>query len=189
MTPFQPVREDGRAYWQVVYDWLVERIDSGDLKVDDVIFHKEVSDVLGEGVEWRQPTLKAADHLRATRHRSLESVRGVGYKLIAGIDQVKQGKRVKHRASRGLERARRHFLTVDRKMLDVDQSAKLDLTYAATAFLVNYAKETDERVAQVEDNLARLESTQIESTVQQKATEDEVARLRQRLDSLEQTTS
>lgn len=184
-VPFQPVREDQRPYWQVVYEYIVDRIDNGDLKVGDVIRFDEFESILGAGVEWRQPTLKAAKHLRETRQRSLDSVRGTGYKLVAGIDHVKQAKRVRRRAGRGLERAQQHYATVDRRLLDMDQSSKLDLALAGTAVLVGWAKETDERLDQVADEIAALKSHRRESTVQQRATADEVTELRRRLDSLE----
>jgi len=183
--PFMPVRDDQRPYWQVIYDEVVDRIDQGKLQVGEVITSGELESILGPGVEWRQPTLKAAKMLRETRQRSLDSVRGVGYKLVAGIDQVKQGKRVRRRAGRALERAQQHYQTVDRRLLSMDQSTKLDLALAGTAVLVSWAKETDERMVQVEDDIAALKNHRRESTVQQRATADEVAELRKRLDSLE----
>ena len=181
-VPFQPVREDQRPYWQVIYDEITERIDGGKLTIGDIVTSDEFEAMLGEGVEWRQPLLKAAKYLRETRQRSLDNVRGVGYKLIAGTDHVKQAKRVKRRAGRELERARQHYITVDRKFLSMDQSTKLDLALNATALLVGFAKETDERMAQVEDGLDRLNKQQQQSTVVLKATETEQADLRRQLD-------
>jgi septal ring factor EnvC (AmiA/AmiB activator) len=70
----------------------------------------------------------------------------------------------------------------------MDQSTKLDLALAGTAVLVSWAKEADERMVQVEDDIAALKSHRRESTVQQRATADEVAELRKRLDSLESET-
>lgn len=183
-VPFTPVREDQRPYWQVVYDEVVQRIDNGTLAIGDIVPFGEFQSLLGEGIEWRGPVLKAAKQLRETRQRSLDNVRGVGYKLIAGSDHVKQAKRVKRRAGRELERARQHYLTVDRGFLSLDQSTKLDLALNATALLVGFAKETDERLAQVEDNLATLQNAQHRSSVVEKATADELADLRREMDEL-----
>lgn len=182
---FEPIRTDGRAQWQVIYDEITERLNSHRLNVDDVITYDELQSWIGKGVEFRGPTLKAAEALRRDHQRSLQNVRGVGYKVIAGVEHVKQTKRQKRKASKALERSHRSMLMVDRRLLDMDQSAKLDLTLAATAALVGWAKETDSRVVQIEEDLDMVRNAQRVSTVTQRATEEEVAELKERLKALE----
>lgn len=175
MSPFTPKREDGRPQWQVLYDYLAEGIDAGRLKIGDVIPHAELAKQLGDGVNWQSPLRKAGDVLREKRQRSLEAVRGEGYRLIHGIDHVKQGKRKRRSANRALVRSHAVLSTVDRTALSLSEVEKLDLTLAATATVVRWAKETDTKVAKMETDLARLEG-------RQKADREDVLR---RLEALE----
>lgn len=184
-TPFQPTREDGRPYWQVIYDNIVERMDNGTLREGDIVTFEELQGMLDPGVEWRQPTLKAGKHLRETKQRSLDSVRGVGYKLIAGMAQVDQAKRTHRKSHRTLVRASQEIATVDHRLLDVDQSARVDQMVKGLAILAAVTKQTAERVAEHEEEIGLLKTAKMESNARLGATEDEVAELRKRLDELE----
>jgi hypothetical protein len=184
-APFQPVREDGRPYWQVIYDDIIGRIERGDLKVGDIISHEELSRLL-DGLPHYQPTAKAAQHLREHHRRNLMTVRGRGYKLVAGMDQVGQAKTLQRKSHRQLVRASRVVDTVDHKLLSPAESTMATQIQKGMAVLAGMVKMTAVKVAEHEEEIELLKSAKAESNARHRATEDEMAELRRRLDELEQ---
>jgi exoribonuclease II len=182
--PFQPVREDGRPYWQVIYDEILARMDRGDLELGDVITHVEFMAML-DGKPHHQPVIKAAEHLREHRSRSLMVVRGVGYKLVAGMEQAGQATTQQHRSQRSLVRASRFAKTVDHTLLSPLESQHVTQLAKGLAVLAGFAKMTADKVAEHEQEIEMLKSAKMESNARQQTTESEVADLRRRLDEIE----
>jgi hypothetical protein len=185
VVPFKPVREDGRPYWQVIYDDLVARMARGDLKVGDVITHEDLSKLL-DGLPHYQSTAKAAQHLREHHRRSLMVVRGIGYKLIAGMDQVGQAKTRQRRAGHGLVKAQHEAAMVDHGLLSPTESAMATQIQRGMAVLAGLVKMTAVKVAEHEEEIEILKSAKAESNARHRATEDEMSELRRRLDDIEQ---
>jgi exoribonuclease II len=184
---FQPVREDGRPYWQVIYDEIVARMTSGNLKVGDIVSHDDLSRML-DGLPHYQPTAKAAQHLREHHRRNLMIVRGIGYKLVAGMDQVGQAKTLQRKSHRTLVKASRVVSTVDHGLLSPTESAMATQVYKGMAVLAGMVKMTAVKIAEHEEEIELLKSAKAESNARHRATEDEMAELRRRLDELEHKT-
>src|SRR5690349_17656324 len=93
MQHFETTRDDGRAVWKVIYDDVEGKLHTGELKVGDTLSHHALRGLLTqeEQAGYSQAVLRAAKELRKKYKRSLQSVRGVGYQFIAGVDQGKQG--------------------------------------------------------------------------------------------------
>jgi len=183
--PFQPVREDGRPYWQVIYDDILNRIERGELKVGDIVTHEALRGLL-DGVAHHQPAIQAANHLREHHGRSLMSVRGVGYKLVAGMDQAGQATTQQRRSQRALVKASRVAGTVDHNLLSPEESRHVTQLTKGLAVLAGFAKMTAEKVAEHEHEINMLKTAKAESNARHRASEDQMADLRRRLDELEQ---
>jgi hypothetical protein len=184
LVPFQPVREDGRPYWQVIYDEIVARMDRGDLNVGDILTHDDLAAMLGGPLHY-QPTIKAGEQLREHQSRSLMAVRGVGYKLVAGMDQAGQATTQQRRSQRSLVKASKYAKTVDHALLSPVQSQHVTQLAKGLAVLAGFAKMTADKVAEHEQEIEMLKSAKMESNARQKSTESEVADLRRRLDEME----
>lgn len=185
IKPFEPVREDGRPYWQVIYDEIVARMAAGTLDIGSVITHDELSKML-DGVLHYQPVIKAAEHLREHHSRNLMSVRGVGYKLVAGMEMAGQATTLQSKSQRSLVKASRVAGTVDHALLSPVESQQVTQLAKGLAVLAGFAKMTAIKVAEHEQEIELLKSAKADSTARHRATEADMADLRRRLDELEQ---
>lgn len=184
--PFEPVREDGRPYWQVIFDELVARISRGEFQLGDIVTHEELSKML-DGVVHYQPTAKAAEHLREQHGRNLMSVRGVGYKLVAGMEQAGQAVAIQRKSQRSLVKSHGMAMTVDHNLLSPTESRQVTQIAKGLAVLAGFAKMTADKVAEHQHEIELLKSAKTESNARHRATEEEMDELRRRLDDLEKT--
>jgi len=184
-VPFQPVREDGRPYWQVIYDYLVARIEDGTLSVGDIIAHGVFADLL-DGLPHYQPTSTAARHLREHHSRNLMVVRGVGYKLVAGMDMVGQAKSLQRKGNRTIGKAVGVVKAVDHSLLSPEERVTTTQVAKGLAVLAGYVKMTALKLADHEQEIELLKSAKSESNSRHRATEEDMTELRRRLEELEQ---
>ena len=185
-NPFEPVREDGRPYWQVIYDYLIARNAEGKLDIGGIVTHDELAGLL-DGAAHYQPTAKAAEHLREHHGRSLMAVRGVGYKLVGGMDQAGQATTQQRRSQRSLVKASRYAKTVDHSMLSPVESQHVTQLAKGLAVLAGFARMTADKVAEHEYEIEMLKSAKAESNARHRTTEEQMEDLRRRLDDLERT--
>lgn len=98
---FTAKREDGRAYWRVVYDRVVT------MEPGDTITHGELLTLL-ETDDRRtlyQNVAKADRRLRKSNHRALGNVPGLGYRMLRAEEHVLRAQAHKSRASHQMHTA------------------------------------------------------------------------------------
>lgn len=99
MGLFQPKREDGRAYWRVVYDRLATAPHG------TVVSHSELRALLGDddpGLLYASVS-RAARELRKRQKRDIAVLRGEGYRILLANEHVSKAEAHKDRAERQLK--------------------------------------------------------------------------------------
>jgi hypothetical protein len=189
MHYFEPTRNDGRALWKVVYDDVVGRIHSGHLKVGDTLSHDTLRGLLTEQeqVAYNQAVLRAARELRTKLKRSLQNIHGVGYRLIAGIEQGKQGQSHSKRARRQMNRALEIVRHADRSIMSREDQAWTDRVQNGMVALATIAAQHDEKLISLAEQMEALKTSEIKSSAQHKATASELEDIKNRLAEIERT--
>src|SRR6266542_3824990 len=106
--PFTPAREDGRALWNVVHDYLCGRLDDGSLSVGDTVPHRILLEAAGldsPATAYYSAVSRTVRELQKDRHRSLRVVRGQGYQVIAGKAHMESGEVHHTRARKSMGKA------------------------------------------------------------------------------------
>jgi hypothetical protein len=81
------------------------------------------------------------------QQRTLESVKGVGYKIVAGPDHVVAARRRLRRAQKGARRAYKSASTVDRSEMDPVDRMRADEVMFQTAAFQRAANQTSRRMS------------------------------------------
>ena len=181
---FEAKSPDGRPQWQILYDHLVERIRSGDFDLDDIITHDEICEL----VDTSNPTqvaLRASQELQQNHRRALLSVRGIGYKLVAGNMHLGMSKTLQLRSARSLQKAARTAGSVDLDLLSPDERTRALATHRGMNVLAQMAGATASKLAEHEELIGSLMDAKTESSARHEATADEIAELHRRLDEIE----
>lgn len=102
---------------------------------------------------------KAKAEMLLRHRRTMLNVRGVGYRVVAGGDQLALGYGYTHSAQRDLERASDRFVHIDRTALTPEQQAMADgmadLTRATSAMLARQGR-TEAQVQHVDEQVEAL---------------------------------
>lgn len=185
-VPFEPRRPDGRAYWRVVYDYIVDCINDRTLNLGDLIPHTALRGLFesGELSSYYLAVGRAAEELRQVHNRSLRSERGAGYRLIAGTAQVDQGVADKEKSGRVLQKAVAKVATADQALMTVMERNTADATLRGLAALLAVSKLTVAKLAAHEEQLIALQDARVEDRARQQASEEDIAEVRQQLDEL-----
>jgi hypothetical protein len=189
MQYFETNREDGRACWKVIYDEVVGKIHADQLKIGDILPHDTLRNLLAkeEQVSYSQSVLRAAKELLKKHKRSLQVVRGVGYQLIAGVDQGKQGQTHSTRARRNLSRAVEIVKSADRSVMSREDQRWADRVENGMVALATIAAQHDEKLISLAEQMEALKTSEIKSSLQHKATATELEDIKARLAEIERT--
>lgn len=187
MHYFEPTRDDGRAVWKVIYDDVVAKLHTNELKVGDVLSHSVLRGLLTEKERegYTQAVLRAAKELRKKHKRSLQNERGVGYQLIAGVDQGKQGQRYSARARRHLNRALEIVRHTDRTVMSREDIAWADRVQNGMVALATIAAQHDERLVALAEQMEALKKSEIKSSLRHETTATELEDIKARLAEIE----
>lgn len=118
--PFKPKGE--RAEWRLIYDRLLAHADFG-----HVIKIEELDEILGRSfIDNRSPIYKARDYLGAMRHRWLEAIPAVGYRVIEASEHMRAALDRKKRAQRQLRTMVRIGEFTDLAKLTPEQLVQFD---------------------------------------------------------------
>lgn len=118
MNMFEP--KNNIPYWEMVYNHIKDK------EVGESISYKELSEVLGENIEKnRSAVYKARNLLLETDNKFLDIERGVGYKVIDGMNVVKHAKGHQKSAKRKIMAASFEVENIDTKKLDPIEKKKL----------------------------------------------------------------
>ncbi|MGL5909416.1 MAG: hypothetical protein ACRCZP_05400 [Phycicoccus sp.] len=172
--PFEPVGD--RARWRVLVD-LFKATARGTM-VDYV----ELGDALGLHPDNDRDAIRAAvqaasKHLSAEHNRSLQAVRGFGYRVVLPEEHIDLARGQQRRSRKALARAQVHVTHVDLSALDEVQRSMVMAAASALAWQQQQIKRLDLRQSDLEQVVA--------SVVETKASVEQVAELEQRIADLE----
>lgn len=186
---FTPQRPDGRARWRVAFDYIAAGLASGSLQTGSVIEHETLAremDTEFPGSAYYMAMTRAAAELQRERQKSLLSERGVGYRIIQGTAMIDQGRGHQNKAQRSVGKAIAVANAVDEN--DLDTASDVSMVRGVRrgfallgAVLAQHAEHLNEHDRQIE----KLNEATNETRRHHRATDDEVADLRRRLDRLE----
>jgi hypothetical protein len=189
---FRPRRADGRSAAQVLLDHVAARVERQDLHLGDVIPHDELLAALDEDTltSTYYQAVGAATRLLQKQHgRSLQAVRGEGYRFIAGLAQLDKARGQQDGAGRRMKSAVATVSSVDEDTLSsVDERKLVRAVARGMAAVVQILAIQAESLAEHAEDIAQLKSSRMEDTTRQRATEAELAEVRERLARLEKTS-
>lgn len=186
---FRPAREDGRSIGQVVADYIAERIVAGTVSAGDVVPHSELMAVLGmddRGSAYYQAVSHGTRLLQRQCSRSLRAVRGAGYQLIEGRQMLDQGRVYQGRSRRALGRGLETVQTIDGSALVAGDRQMVREVAKGMANIVQILSLQAERLAGHDEEINMLKAGRMEDRARVRATEHEVADIRERLRRLEE---
>lgn len=189
MARFTPKRADGRPVWRVAFDHITHGLDSGQLTNGSTVTHEELARVM----EARFPSSnyyvavgRATRELQRERNKTLVSERGTGYKITQGLGMVDKSRDYQDRAQRNVGNAIAVANAVDES--DLSSKSEIDMVRGVRrgfallgAVLAQHAEHLTEHDRQIE----RLNEATMTAKSRHRATEDEIAAMRDRLDRLE----
>lgn len=144
--PFEP--KGDVAEWRLIYDEV------RGLAVDEVLLLERLEEVLGRPVERnRTPVYRAIRELERNHHRTLATIRGVGYRVAKPDEHLGLGlahsSRARSELRRGLERSE----SADRSKLDPSVTSRLEAFESTTSRLVEFlghmSKTVDQHASQI----------------------------------------
>jgi hypothetical protein len=175
--------------WKVIYDEIVGKLHNDELKVGDILSHDTLRRLLiqEEQVGYSVAVLRAAKELRKKHKRSLLSIRGVGYQLIAGVDQGMQGQSHSKRARRQLNRALEIVRHTDRSIMSREDQNWADRVENGMVALATIAAQHDEKLISLAEQMEALKKSEIKSSIRHEATASELEDIQNRLAEIERT--
>jgi hypothetical protein len=187
MKYFEPTRDDGRAVWKVIFDDVTGRLHAFEIKVGDILPHNSLRALLTEQEQtnYNQAVLRAAKELRKKYKRSLQSVRGAGYQLIAGIEQGKQGQGHSTRARKQMNKALEIVRHADRSIMSREDQNWIDRVQNGMVALATIAAQHDEKLASLTEQMEALKKSEVKSSIQHEATQSELEEIKSRLAEIE----
>jgi len=146
---FRSSREDGRADWRVVFDRLNQ------MRSGDVVTHVHLRDLLGteDNARMYRAVQRAKAELWSSRQTSIDSIRGVGYRMLAASEMERQAMQYKRRSRKQLGNA---VSVVQATDLDQLTSEERGLTLRTRGVLLALAQAMDETMVKVADHEERL---------------------------------
>lgn len=111
--------------------------------------------------------------------KAVESVPGVGYRIVPEAERVRLAKSDQHRAQSALKRGRRQAIYVDVRALTESEKALLEATAQSLAMQLDFARRLDVRKESIQHALEAV--TSADKPVR---TQTEIDRLRARLAAL-----
>lgn len=98
MAPFQP--KAGEAAWKTIYHHLAG------LKVDDILTHQRLKDLVPHIVGPESALHRAIEELQDKDKRTVDNIRGVGWRIVHAREHAGIAKRGREQAARQLDRSR-----------------------------------------------------------------------------------
>jgi len=173
--------------WRVGFDYITEELDHGGIRDGDLLTHDQLAQVMEvEQDSYYYGTVsKVRTELQKERNRDLVPVRGKGYQLVAGLAQVDHGKAQHRSARRKMTKALATVDTADLTALSPSQQRDVGLLVRGMKFMSQILGQTVEEVEQHRQDIAELRQARDEAFRRSRATEDDVAAMRARLERVE----
>lgn len=169
MTPFEP--KGDVAEWRMVYDHLRK------LKPGDIVTAEQLEEILGRPLgQNRSPIYRATRELEENNSRTIATVRGVGYRVVAASEHLGLGLSHSSRARRQLRRGLQRAESADRQGLAPSAAARLEAFEATTSRLVEFLGHMSKTVDQQGERIEGLEKNNRETSERVQAVEDALKR-------------
>lgn len=144
MTLFTPKGE--KPEWRMIYDSLLSGVESGDTVTLD-----QLDDALGRTFSTnRSPLYRACRELGAARHRWLEAVPRVGYRVVEANEHTRLSRGHKRRGQRQFSTALTVLNATDLTRLNEPERDHFDTQTRVVQALVFVAVQHEARLARLE---------------------------------------
>lgn len=175
MSAFQPAGQQAR--WRTIYDLLCAA------EYGEVVTYKQMAEALDLDVEEDRHKIQMAVRRAAKEHeendkRAIDSVPNVGYRIVHAPEHVVLARRQQKRSTRALVRGHSKAVNVDLSGVDEATRHALDTVAQAFAMQMDFNRRFDVRQRRLEEVLSTV-------TQRTERSEEEIARLRSRLERLE----
>ena len=186
-APFKPRRADGRAVWRVGFDYITDGLDRGSIRDGDLLTHDQLAEALemGQDSYYYGTISKVRAELQKERNRDLVPVKGKGYQLVSGRAQVDHGRAQHKSARRKMSKAVATVGSADLSGLPPQEQREIALLTRGMQFMYQVLGQTVEEVEQHRQDIAELRQARDEAFRRSRATEDDVAAMRARLERVE----
>lgn len=177
---FKTNRPDGVPPWRVVYDYIRGK----EPAIDDVFSHEELQQVADAGDYYYATMARVSRELERHDKRTLETVRGEGYRYTAGVRHVERAGGYRKRGKRAMSRALQLASSADYSVMDAEGRAWADRQRNAFAAMCQILKQHDEKLIKVADELRDVHAATIRTSQRQAATEEQIADIERQLAEL-----
>lgn len=135
--------------WRMIYDELLTHAEYGEL-----ITIQQLDAALGRAfTRNRAPLYRAREHLGEMRHRWVESVPGIGYRVIEAIEHLDAAQQRKRRAKRQLQQMVKIAEVTDLSQLSEDQLVRFDSQAKINAAVYMALVHHEQRLTRLEEIL------------------------------------
>lgn len=172
-APFEPVGT--RPRWMDVLDVLTP------LKVNDIVTYEQLSQAVGFDIRPnRGDFYKAVEVLQRDHQRTVDVVRGRGYRVVAANEHGRLAKRHHRKSRRQLEKAVAKAASANRSELSTEERTRLDGMEMTLRAHSDVIRRLEQRAERTEFRLHRVENTQDRSSEEQAARLDRLEDLLKR---------
>ena len=181
MNPFHPIGDQSR--WRIVYAILRK------VPTNGIVTYEELGEALGLDPNKARHAIQMAMRRAAAEHetvdkRAVDAVPNEGYRVVPAPEHLDLARRHQKKAGRSLVRGHSKAVNVDLADIDDPEVRKaLELTARAFSLQMDFNRRFAVRQSQLEKAVREITDTQ---SADRKRTDDEVARLRERVELLEQ---
>jgi hypothetical protein len=148
-VPFAP--KGDVPEWRLLYDLLLDGAEFG-----DVITYAELDQALERRfLDNRSPLYRARRELGDQRHRWLEAVPNVGYRVITAAEHLRVAGQHKRRAKTQLGTMQRVTLATDLDALTPEELQRFDAQARINAALVAIVTSHEQRLGRIEETLRK----------------------------------
>ena len=176
MSKFKPL--GAHARWRIIYDELLVHADHGDVFTFAQIATVLNLDPIRDLGSIRSAVRRASEEFIDEKGRALVTERGVGYRVAEPSTHVVLAHRQQKRSANALERGHALAARVDLSNVEPAVRHALEMIASGFALQMDFNRRFDVRQRHLEE---ALETTRRQQT----RTDEEVAKLRERLEQLE----
>jgi hypothetical protein len=182
-APFEPIGEQAR--WRVIYEALK------DVPVGETITYERLGTVLDldpkdDRSVIQQAMHRAAYELETQDKHAVDSVRGIGYRVVEPVEHMGLAVRQQKRSRRALERGQSKVVNVDLTGMEPEIRKAFEVLATGFALQADFNRRIENRQARLDRALREISDTQ---DTDRKHSDEEITELRERLARLEAGTT
>lgn len=159
-----------RPQWQTVYEHI------RDMDIGDVLTVEALTALIPHAANPRNPFWRAVQEVETQHHRSFDTVRNVGYRMVEAREHEGLARRQHRRSRAALRRGERKLRSADRSRLTPDERIRFE------AMQVNISQQRD-MIRRLD---ARTKATAESLKRHRRQTSEEVAALAASVESLKE---